>query len=89
MTNRTEVLQHANDLITGDRAESYGPPQKNFGIIAALWHPIFGVPITPAQVALALTQLKIARLIHTESHEDSWIDAAGYIALGGELATDG
>lgn len=86
---RTEILQQANDLINGPRADAYGPPQVNFRRIADLWQPIFGMQITPAQVALALTQLKVARLIQSSDHEDSWVDAAGYIALGGELATSG
>lgn len=89
MMGRTEILHQADTLINGPRADAYGPPQKNFGNIARLWEPIFGVGITPAQVALALSQLKVARLIQSPDHEDSWIDAAGYIALGGELATGG
>ena len=89
MTGRTEVLHQADALINGPRAEAYGPPQVNFRRIADLWQPIFGIGVTPSQVALALAQLKVARLIQSPDHEDSWIDAAGYIALGGELATDG
>jgi len=89
MERRTQILHEADALITGPRADAYGPPQKNFGNIATLWTPIFGVGVTPVQVALALSQLKVARLIQSPDHEDSWVDAAGYIALGGELATDG
>jgi len=86
---RSDVLVLANELINGQRAQDYGTPQVNFGRIATLWQPIFEVPgpVTPVQVALALNQLKVARLIHSPDHEDSWVDAAGYIALGGELAT--
>ena len=85
--NRRETLATAARLVHGDRQDDYGTPQQNFKRIAALWEPIFGKPVTPAQVALALTQLKIARLIHTPNHADSWVDAAGYIAIGAELAT--
>ena len=86
---RTEILHQADTLINGPRADAYGPPSVNFGRIATLWNPIFGQDVTPVQVALALSQLKVARLIQSPDHEDSWIDAAGYIALGGELATGG
>lgn len=84
---RSEILHQADVLINGERADAYGPPQKNFAVVAALWTPVFGTDVTPVQVALALSQLKVARLIQFPGHEDSWIDAAGYIALGGELAT--
>jgi hypothetical protein len=30
--------------------------------------------------------LKMCRLMNGLSHEDSWVDLAGYAALGGELA---
>lgn len=86
--NRTQTLLAAETLITGDRAKDYGNPQTNFRRIAELWAPIIGRTISPAEVALCLTQLKIARLIHTPVHPDSWVDAAGYIALGAELATE-
>lgn len=85
--NRKEALETAAALVHGDRQSDYGTPQQNFARIVALWEPIFGKPVTPAQVALALTQLKVARLIHTPAHVDSWVDAAGYIAIGAELAT--
>jgi len=86
--NREQVLTTAETLVNGPRARDYGEPRTNFGRIAELWAPILGVPIDPAQVALCLTQLKIARLIHSPAHEDSWVDAAGYIALGAEIGTD-
>lgn len=83
---RDQILHAAEHLINGPRAKTYGTPNKNFTNIAALWAPILGTTITPAQVALCLTQLKIARLINHPTHEDSWVDAAGYIALGAEVA---
>ena len=85
--NRKEALETAAALVHGDRQSDYGTPQQNFARIAALWEPIFDRAVTPGEVALALTQLKIARLIHTPDHADSWVDAAGYIAIGAELAT--
>jgi hypothetical protein len=85
---RSEILHQADVLVNGPRAQEYGSPKVNFGMVAHLWEPIFGVKVTPVQVAIAMSQLKVARLIQSPTHEDSWIDAAGYIALGGELATE-
>ena len=42
-------------------------------------------PLTPAQVVLCLLDLKLARLAHDPSHEDSAVDVCGYAALLREL----
>ena len=34
--------------------------------------------VTPEQVVLCMTCLKVARLMETPKHEDSWVDIAGY-----------
>lgn len=84
--SRETVLTTAEQLINGDRAKDYGDASENFQRIANLWAPILGVEVTATDVALCLTQLKVARLITSPAHKDSWVDAAGYIALGGEIA---
>lgn len=83
---RETVLTTAEQLINGQRAKDYGDASENFQRIANLWAPILGVEVTASEVALCLTQLKVARLITSPTHKDSWVDAAGYIALGGEIA---
>ncbi|ALG30719.1 hypothetical protein AOZ07_02905 [Glutamicibacter halophytocola] len=83
---RETVLTTAEQLINGDRAKDYGDASENFQRIANLWEPILGVEVTATDVALCLTQLKVSRLITSPAHKDSWVDAAGYIALGGEIA---
>jgi hypothetical protein len=42
--------------------------------------------LTPAHVALMMDWLKTCRLLSTLGHEDSWVDKAGYTALGAEFA---
>lgn len=86
---REATLTTAANLVSGDRAKDYGDAAESFTRLAALWSPILGVDVTPEQVALCLTQLKISRLIVTPCHTDSWVDAAGYIALGSEIAARG
>lgn len=83
---RETVLTTAEQLINGQRAKDYGDASENFQRIANLWTPILGVEVTATDIALCLTQLKVARLITSPAHKDSWVDAAGYIALGGEIA---
>ena len=84
--NRDQVLAKAGELINGQRAEDYGAVKRNFEDIARLWSPVLGTKVQPWQVALCMAHLKAARIFKTPSHEDSWVDAIGYLALGCELA---
>lgn len=87
---RAKTLRTAESLINGDRAAAYGHPSENFGRIASLWNAQFGAklaePFTAEDVALALVHLKMSRLANTPGHEDSLIDACGYLALASEIA---
>lgn len=94
---RADILQTAENLINGDRAQSYGSPQDSFGRIAELWSAMgFQIQSDPCvlrdvnatDVAMALIQLKMARLVASPGHEDSWVDIAGYAGLGGEISLD-
>jgi hypothetical protein len=44
--------------------------------------------ITPAQAAMCLALVKIARLIETPDHLDSFVDLAAYASIAGEIETD-
>ena len=80
---RDQLLHKAEELINGDRAKEYGDAKKNFEDIARLWSVVPGIEVTAQQMALCMIMVKAARLMKTD-HEDSWIDIAGYAALGGE-----
>ena len=49
--------------------------------VAARWSLALGHPVTPAQVALCLIDLKLARLAHDPAHLDSILNVAGYAAV--------
>ena len=72
--------------IVEKRGESYGDVRKNHQRIASLWSVVLGQEISPEQVVLCMTCVKVARLIQTPDHEDSWVDIAGYGACGAEVA---
>ena len=82
------VLAGAEAAVRG-RAKQYGRPEHSLRAIAALWSVVLQTEVTPAEVALCMNQLKVARLINSPEHFDSWCDMAGYAAIGGELATGG
>jgi hypothetical protein len=85
----TCVLEEANAAVNG-RVENYGTPQQNFSRIADFWNVAFAeklaIPLTPEDVALALSLLKISRLVQTPHHHDSLVDLAGYAECYGQLA---
>lgn len=83
---REEILNEAIRLTSTDRQKNYGKPLINHQRIATIWSVILGAEITPSQVALCMAGVKIARLVETPDHEDSFIDAAAYIAIAGEIA---
>jgi hypothetical protein len=85
MTKRKAILQQAIELTHGDRNKNYGTPLVNHQRIAVIWSVILGVEVTPSQVALCMVGVKIARLVETPDHLDSFIDGAAYLAIAGEI----
>lgn len=83
------VLAEAERVVYGDRARDYGHPRENFARIAALWNAYLVsrpanlyTPLTGAETALMMALVKVARLIETPNHRDSWTDIAGYAGAG-------
>lgn len=83
--NRSEILDEADRIINGVRDATYGDPLTNHKRIAQLWQVVLGTEISPAEVALCMALVKIARLVQTPDHEDSYIDLCGYAAIAGEM----
>ena len=77
--NGAMLLQQAAGVIE-HRERIYGPPSESFDAIAARWSLVLGIEVSPAQVALCLIDLKMARLTRGPSHLDSIVDVAGYAA---------
>lgn len=81
-----DILRDANFLITGARQEAYGTPAENFRRWADLCNAFFDFDheFTPEQMAMIAVMLKLSR-IKNKPEKDSFIDAAGYIAIAAEL----
>jgi|TARA_R110000796_G_scaffold139159_1_gene255265 hypothetical protein len=88
ITTRSTVLDLARKYVTKDRAEEHGNMGDNFAMIAGLWSVYLGKEIKPHDVGAMMTLLKTARIKSNPAHLDNWVDGAGYMACGGELATD-
>lgn len=83
---RKECLDNAVKVVLSDRNSQYGEPEDSFHAIAGLWSVYLGRPVSPCDVALMLSLLKIARAQRNPHHDDSWTDLAGYAACGAECA---
>lgn len=89
---RDQILNQACDLINGSRASDYGDAYDNHARIAEGWNIIMREALktsgylTPSHVALMMDWVKTSRLLTTIDHFDSWVDKAGYTALGAEFA---
>ena len=87
---RDYILERAGNLISDVRDQEYGSAKENFTAVGRLWAVTFGLDeaISPELVAIALSQLKQARLLTRRNHRDSWDDGTGYMALGGDIAAE-
>ena len=91
MVNRAGFLNLSREIICNDREGQYGAPEDTFGIIAEMWTAYLGsevITITPEDVAWMMALMKAARNRNgIKFHEDNYVDAIGYIACGGEIAS--
>lgn len=100
MMTRAEILDAAKKCVCGQREQDYGTPESNFQLIADLWNSYLGLPydhsewnetrvaipeITPTDVAMMMSLMKIARIKNGGGTGDSFVDLAGYAACGGEI----
>ena len=84
----TEALIDAIDIMQ-DRGKVYGHPRINQGRIAARLSCLLDYPVTDVQAALAMVEVKLARITESPNYTDSYIDAIAYLAIAVELQTEG
>ena len=91
MKKPESINQLADELVNGDRQNVYGDPHTNHQRIADLWNAyLSGSPsdvITPSDATVMMLLVKVARLMHTSDHKDTWVDIAGYAQVGYWCAT--
>lgn len=66
------------NMLTGVKAKEYGDPQAMCRHIGQRW---FGCDDTEVDVAIMMAELKIERIKHDQSKEDSYMDAIAYLAM--------
>lgn len=71
-------LIHVNNMLTGEKAEEYGNPRTMFKNISKRW---FDRDNAEAEVAIMMAELKIERIKHDHTKEDSYLDAIAYLVM--------
>lgn len=97
--HRKEILEKAVECTCGQRDVEYGSPEENLQNIADLWTVYltckygdkhFGigreVRFTAEDQAWMMTLLKMARTFAKKPSTDTYVDAAAYAAIAGEVA---
>ena len=85
-TKRTlDFLRDAMTLVEGNRAIEYGDKVINHDNIAKLWSAYLDHPLTGHEVAVMMCLLKIARTKLGKRTRDTYVDAAAYMAIAGEI----
>lgn len=74
--------------VTLDRRDIYGEPEDTYRRIAALRAVVDECPDVQIREILGMVVTKVARLIQTPDHLDSWVDVAGYARCGVMLLND-
>lgn len=89
---RSEILHEAERCVCGQREQDYGTPEESFSAIAKYWSAYlsdegFEIHLKPVDVGIMMALFKIARIETGTATEDSFVDACGYLACAGEIAT--
>ena len=82
---RAEVLDTAKEYVTKDRAADHGNMEDNFTTIAKYWSNHLDHAVTPIDVGIMMTLLKMARRKGNPYHQDNYVDGCGYLACAAEL----
>ena len=88
--SRNKLIEDAARTSVVDREVSYGSPLVNLDKrTAGMWQAYFNGrkegPINGTDVCILMVLLKVARLMETPGHYDSWKDIIGYASAGWEL----
>ena len=89
---RDEILYEAEHCINHDRAATHGDAEDSFQAVADVWswwlsnRQLPEAPLSSEDVAMMLALFKVARISGNPKHDDSYVDAIGYLALCGEIS---
>lgn len=87
---KQNCLLEANDIINGDRQDSYGNPEDSFAIISEYWTTYLRhkhnlrINLSSLDVANLMVLFKQARKLGQKHCRDNYIDSCGYEAIAAD-----
>lgn len=87
-TSLLEQFDAAYANVTADRRDVYGDPQDTYRRISTMRAIVDECADPQIREILAMILTKVARLVQTPDHLDSWVDVAGYSRCGVMLLDD-
>jgi hypothetical protein len=92
LTARETVLEDARQAVCSDRNTEYGEPIDNFSRWAGACNALGyrrpgGGELKPHDLAVIMSLGKLSRSVQSPDKQDTWVDLAGYAAVGYELVT--
>lgn len=72
---------------TQHRGEEYGNYDNMFRRAAIIASTLLQRKVTEQEVSIFMMAVKLSRLAHDPTHEDSWVDLINYTAFAGEYGT--
>ena len=86
--DRAWLLRKAEKIVCGERNKDYGEPVENMKRTAAMFSAYLGDrrELDSTDIAAFGIILKLGRLSHDRGSADSWLDVAGYAAIGFEAS---
>jgi len=82
------ILQEAETIVNGARAQLYGDVTKNHRRIAQLWSVVLDQPVSAREAALCMLLVKVAREVHRPKR-DNRVDMAGYAEVLDRISSPG
>lgn len=76
-----DVLDELRHVLVSERSQDYGRALDNFERMASVTNASSTVDMDWLDAAKAMIAMKLARLAANPTHEDSWLDIAGYAVL--------
>lgn len=84
---RTTLLDEANELIHGERAEAYGSALENAQAWAQMFSAATGLDVKPEHYPVSQVCTKLVRERH-KTKRDNWRDIAGYAGVWGKMEAE-
>lgn len=84
MKTLVQEMTEMPDVVSG-RMEIYGSPDENFTRGDTIMRVLDEIPDKELRYAAQMIGVKLARLVQSPDHQDTWCDIVGYALTAGHI----